>query len=54
VTCAGATDYIRTTLNGERRSFESLRPIVDTAAQEAMRDRILEAHAEYDELAATA
>jgi hypothetical protein len=54
VTCAAATDYIKTTLNGEHRGFELLRPIVETAAQEAMRDRILEAHAEYDELAATA
>jgi hypothetical protein len=46
---------MRTTLNGEPRSFELLRPILDTAAQEAMRARILEAaRAKYDELAATA
>ena len=32
-------------VNGERRSFSLLRPIEDTAAQEAMRDRIL---ADYD------
>jgi hypothetical protein len=39
---------------GERRSFALLRPIVDTAAQGAVRDRILQAYAEYEELAATA
>jgi hypothetical protein len=41
-------------VNGERRSFALLRPIVDTMAQEALRDRILQAYAEYEELAATA
>ena len=41
-------------VNGERRSFALLRPIVDTTAQEAVRDRILQAYAEYEELAATA
>jgi hypothetical protein len=41
-------------INGERRSFALLRPIVDTTAQEAVRDRILQAYAEYEELAATA
>ena len=30
-------------VNGERRSFALLRPIVDKTAQDAMRDRILEA-----------
>jgi hypothetical protein len=35
-------------VNGERRSFALLRPIVDTAAQEAMRDLILAAYAEYE------
>ena len=41
-------------INGERRSFALLRPIVDTAAQDAVRDRILEAYAEYEERAAVA
>ena len=35
-------------VNGERRSFALLRPIVDTTAQESVRDRILEAYAEYE------
>ena len=38
-------------INGERRSFALLRPIVDTTAQEAVRERILEAYAEYEESA---
>ena len=41
-------------VNGERRSFALLRPIVDTTAQNAVRDRILEAYAEYEEVAAAA
>ena len=36
-------------VNGERRSFALLRPIVDVAAQQAVRDRILEAYAEYEQ-----
>ena len=36
-------------INGERRSFALLRPVVDTTAQNAVRDRILEAYAEYEE-----
>ena len=40
-------------INGERRSFALLRPIVDTAAQNAVRELILAAYAEY-EAAATA
>jgi len=36
-------------LNGERRSFALLRPIVDATAQERVRDLILAAYAEYDE-----
>ena len=36
-------------VNGERRSFALLRPVVDTTAQQAIRDRILEAYAEYEE-----
>jgi hypothetical protein len=35
-------------VNGERRSFALLRPIVDIAAQQALRDRILEAYGEYE------
>ena len=42
-------------VNGERRSFALLRPIADTAAQERIRDLVLEAFAEYEqELARTA
>ena len=38
-------------VNGDRRSFALLRPIVDTTAQEAVRERILEAYSEYEEAA---
>jgi hypothetical protein len=38
-------------VNGERRSFAVLRPIVDATAQNAIRDLILEAYAEYEERA---
>ena len=42
-------------VNGERRSFALLRPITDTAAQERIRNLVLEAFAEYEqELARTA
>ncbi len=41
-------------VNGERRSFALLRPIVDATAQDAVRERILEAYAEYEEAAAPA
>ena len=41
-------------VNGERRSFALLRPIVDATAQDRVRDVILQAYAEYEEeLAAT-
>ena len=36
-------------VNGERRSFALLRPIVDTVAQERIRDLVLEAYAAYEE-----
>lgn len=36
-------------VNGERRSFALLRPVVDATAQHAVRDRILEAYAEYEQ-----
>ena len=35
-------------VNGERRSFALLRPIVDTTAQERIRDMILQAYAEHE------
>jgi hypothetical protein len=42
-------------VNGERRSFALLRPIVDAAGQDRVRDFILHAYAEYEEqLALTA
>ena len=41
-------------VNGERRSFALLRPIVDTTAQNRIRDLILEAFEEYEERAAIA
>ena len=41
-------------VNGERRSFALLRPIVDTTAQERIRERILEAFAQYEQESAGA
>ena len=38
-------------VNGERRSFALLRPIVDTAAQERIRELVLEAYAAYEQQA---
>jgi hypothetical protein len=35
-------------VNGERRSFALLRPIVDTTAQEGIRNLILQAYADYE------
>src|ERR1700752_329686 len=40
------------TVNGERRSFALLRPIVDASAQERIRERVLEAYTEYEERSA--
>jgi hypothetical protein len=40
-----ARQYI---VNGERRSFALLRPITDATAQNAVRDLILAAYAEYE------
>lgn len=40
------------TVNGERRSYALLRPIVDTTAQHKVRDLILEAFQEFEERAA--
>ena len=36
-------------VNGERRSFALLRPIVDATAQDRVRDLILEAYAAYEQ-----
>ena len=35
-------------VNGERRSFALLRPVVDAQAQDRVRDLILEAYAEHE------
>ena len=42
------------TVNGDRRSFALLRPIVDTTAQNKVRELILQAYQEYEERAAIA
>src|ERR1700681_3006786 len=36
-------------INGERRSFALLRPIVDTTAQDRIREQILDAFAAYEQ-----
>ncbi len=36
-------------VNGERRSFALLRPIVDPSAQESIRQRIVDAFAAYEQ-----
>ena len=41
-------------VNGERRSFALLRPIVDTTAQGRLRELILDAYAEWEAQAAVA
>ena len=41
-------------VNGERRSFALLRPIVDTTSQDKLRALILEAMQEFEERAAIA
>ena len=41
-------------INGERRSFALLRPVVDTTAQDGVRERILDAYAKYEDVAAAA
>ena len=41
-------------VNGERRSFALLRPIVDSTAQNRIRDLVLEAFQEYEERTAIA
>ena len=42
------------TINGERRTFALLRPVVDTTAQNKLRELILDAFHEYEERAAVA
>jgi hypothetical protein len=41
-------------VNGERRSFALLRPVVDITSQNQLRELILEAFSEYEERAAIA
>jgi hypothetical protein len=41
------------TINSERRSFALLRPITDPAAQERIRDLVLDAYAAYEQALAT-
>lgn len=41
-------------VNGERRSFALLRPLLDASAQERLRDLILHAYDEHEEQAANA
>ena len=40
-------------VNGERRSFALLRPIVDATAQERVRELVLDAYAEYETAASS-
>jgi hypothetical protein len=41
-------------VNGERRSFALLRPVLDATAQNRLRERILEAYQQFEEQAAVA
>jgi hypothetical protein len=41
-------------VNGERRSFALLRPIVDAASQDRLRDLVLDAYKEHEAELATA
>ena len=41
-------------VNGERRSFALLRPIVDKEAQNRVRDLVLQAYSEYEQTATEA
>ena len=40
------------TVGGNRRNFALLRPVADAAAQERVRDLVLQAYAEYEETSA--
>jgi hypothetical protein len=42
------------TVNGERRSFALLRPILDSSSQDVLRDIILEAFKEHEAAVAEA
>jgi hypothetical protein len=42
------------TMNGERRSYALLRPIVDATSQSKVRDLVLQAYAEYEATSAVA
>ena len=42
------------TMNGERRSYALLRPIVDATSQSKVRDLVLQAYAEYEAASAVA
>ena len=42
------------TVNGERRSFALLRPIVDSSCQDKLRDVVLDAYKEFEAELATA
>jgi hypothetical protein len=41
-------------VNGERRSFALLRPVVDSTAQDRLRELVLQAYAEFEAEAAVA
>ena len=41
-------------VNGERRSFALLRPIVDSTGQDRLRDLVLQAYQEYEAASAVA
>ena len=41
-------------VNGERRSFALLRPMVDSTGQDRIRDLVLQAYAEYEAQSAVA
>jgi hypothetical protein len=41
-------------VNGERRTFALLRPIIDATAQDRVRELILQAYAEHEQQAAVA
>ena len=41
-------------VSGDRRSFALLRPVTDAASQERVRDLVLQAYADYEEMATEA
>ena len=54
VAATSRSRHVSTSVNGERRSFALLRPIADAAAQERVRELVLQAYAEYEETATEA